>query len=1306
MKLDAFPVAGLLPKEPTQASALLTKHPEYDGRGTVIAILDTGVCPMAPGLQVTTENKPKIIDIIDCTGAGDVSMGAPIEAELQPVGDNEAEKVPALTGVTGRRLLLNPAWTAANPSTKFRLGLLRGFSVFGPVLGRVTKDRKEEFLKHHAKLEAAVQSELAALATGTDADKQKDVQDRLDALKQLAEKYEDAGPVYDVVAFYDGTHWRVVVDTLETGDLRDQPALASYRFEGQHHRFGHLDNLAFSVNVYDQGATVSVVTLSGSHGTHVAGIAAACHPEAPELNGIAPGAQIVSLRIGDTRLGSMETGAALSRATLAMVQNKVDLANISYGEASHVADVGRFINLLRDECINKHGIAVVSSAGNAGPALSTVGAPGGTTDGVISVGAHVGRSQMLAEYAFLGEKTVPEREYTWTSRGPDVSGGWGTSIYAPGSAITSIPSYSLAGYQLMNGTSMSSPNACGNLALLISGWKQMFPTSPKPTPYRILRAVQHTGVPVETDPFKRPFVQIADAWDYLVAHKDDPTHDVHFKVSIGEHKMRGVYLRGVDETHTPFAASATIKPVFPTPSGNAAEVVSQAYFTDLDVPNADVPAVPEVSVAEIDAANKLKLDMDLRLALIPSHPWIRVPAHAQMTSEGRVIPLEVDAHLLAPGLHVGKIEAWDTAKPHAKGPLVSFPVTVAKPYKLGDEAQGVIGFNNVAMSPGHLERKFVAVPDNASFVDIAVRSRPNAQGLGVATGANKVNSPALFLVRTVQLAPQRRYPDYDHAHMYRLRPEATGNGDVFEVKRQKVVPGLTMEVVLGQYWNATGEHIVDVELTFHGITLAPSMPGGVVQGDLITRFELASTVRREEDVGLSVSIDNVRKYIRPTTANISPLSASRDITPDTRQVYQLVQSYPLKVTDAASVSPRYEGIGNVLYDFPCDAYLVLIHDAAGRLIATHDMYAKSIKLEKGGEYTIRTQIRHDAIGVLEKLKDLPLAVDFPAPKASVDLYGSFNDALTRGSKLPAKLKLNKGDRRAVFAVMPADVKDAKPGDVLVASIGVSEGGKSKIDGGFAPLLIAVTNAKANSTNGNGAGAKTAATATEEPKPTLAEKIRDVQIAHLKTLKDDKEAAAALATEIDAAFPNHLPLLEAKLELAAGTPADELVAAEALLAAIDRKDLAADLALTAHEKEPSATRKSAEARKATLVKALLKRASALVAVDGAAHADVKAAIDEYKQWALDAGKQDAIPSFDALALFVAQLVEAGSFGAALKAVNKYLGETAPAKENVESIKKALALRREVLSRLGWIVYVENENKWSWVRFPAGGAVAPF
>ena len=102
---------GLLPKEETQALDFLRNHPEYDGRGIVVGVLDTGVDPGAIGLQTTTTGARKVINVIDCTGSGDVAMYGPVKAREDG----------CIEGLGGRLLKPNPTWR--NPTGEYRVGV-------------------------------------------------------------------------------------------------------------------------------------------------------------------------------------------------------------------------------------------------------------------------------------------------------------------------------------------------------------------------------------------------------------------------------------------------------------------------------------------------------------------------------------------------------------------------------------------------------------------------------------------------------------------------------------------------------------------------------------------------------------------------------------------------------------------------------------------------------------------------------------------------------------------------------------------------------------------------------------------------------------------------------------------------------------------------------------------------------------------------------------------------------------------------------------------------------------------------------
>ena len=184
----------------------------------------------------------------------------------------------------------------------------------------------------------------------------------------------DVGPVYDCLVWHTGDSWRAAIDTSESGDLASGLCLGIFRETREYGKLSEMCQVNVSVNIWADGDLLEIVSMPSSHGTHVASIAAANFPDQPEKNGLAPGAQVVSINIGDSRLSSMETGTALVRAMSHIMRSehyKVDVINMSYGEHSHWSSSGR-VGELMSEVINKHGVVWVASAGNDGPALSTV----------------------------------------------------------------------------------------------------------------------------------------------------------------------------------------------------------------------------------------------------------------------------------------------------------------------------------------------------------------------------------------------------------------------------------------------------------------------------------------------------------------------------------------------------------------------------------------------------------------------------------------------------------------------------------------------------------------------------------------------------------------------------------------------------------------------------------------------------------------------------------------------------------------------------------------------------------------------
>ena len=368
-----FPTTGIMPREETQSAQFVRANPTYDGRFVTIGILDTGVDFSCAGLQTTTEGVRKLVDVIDCTGSGDVAITS--TATLSAANTLTALSGKTLTLPPPATLNLHPSLidtTTTPPTYTFSLGVKRAYELFPTKLAtRVAANNKEARKESHNKNLQTAHKALAdykpangAKLTVVETKTKQDLSDKIEALTKAYDGYEDPGMVMDVVVYkdVDGNYAALIPSADDaTGDYTTLLPMFEYRLKHQHKLLCAASMLNFAVSFTEDGKICTITTDAGAHGSHVAGIAAGYFPDDESLNGVAGGAKIVSLKIGDSRLGSMETGVGICRAMTEAVKRGCDVINMSYGEAAAAMNTGRFTELA-NELVNKHNVSPAHSA--------------------------------------------------------------------------------------------------------------------------------------------------------------------------------------------------------------------------------------------------------------------------------------------------------------------------------------------------------------------------------------------------------------------------------------------------------------------------------------------------------------------------------------------------------------------------------------------------------------------------------------------------------------------------------------------------------------------------------------------------------------------------------------------------------------------------------------------------------------------------------------------------------------------------------------------------------------------------------
>ncbi|MFE5028139.1 S8 family serine peptidase [Streptomyces sp. NPDC056656] len=463
------------PSFETGAVDFVKDNPKADGRGVTIGILDSGVDLGHPALQKTTTGERKIVDWVTST---------------DPIVDGDATWRAMVTNVSG------PTFTFGGRTFKAAAGSYQ------------------------------VSTFKESATTGGDA---------------KGDLNRDGDTTDSWAVLYDAKAGTVTVDLNNNADFTDDTPMKPYKDGYQIGYFGKdnpatdvVERIPFVVEIRKdvpmdpyggdwvgkKADFVNIGVIESEHGTHVAGITSANGLFGGKMSGAAPGAKIVSSRACTWSGGC--TNVALTEGMFDLVTKRgVDIVNMSIGGLPALNDGNNARSLLYQRLIDTYGVQLVISAGNSGPGANTIGDPG-LADKVISVGASISKETWASNYGSGVTKSYAMMPFS--SRGPREDGGFTPTITAPGAAInttqTWLPGspvaeagYSLpAGYSMLQGTSMASPQAAGASALLLSAAKQKHIAL---TPAKLRTALTSTAKHISGEQAYAEgsgLIDIVDAW--------------------------------------------------------------------------------------------------------------------------------------------------------------------------------------------------------------------------------------------------------------------------------------------------------------------------------------------------------------------------------------------------------------------------------------------------------------------------------------------------------------------------------------------------------------------------------------------------------------------------------------------------------------------------------------------------------------------------------------------------------------------------------------------------------------------------
>ncbi len=633
------------------AKQFIAQHPEANGDSVVVIILDTGIDVGVPGLRKLPNGKDKIIDVQDFSGEGDVYY------EEAKSGEANGQKY--LEHSSGARLFGYDKLALQPEDSTYYIGVLSEDHFKNTVIPDVNNNGKKD-------------------------------------------------DTFGFIVFKSNKGWIAYIDLDGDGNLDDEQPFWNYKEKHQIVRFRGRNpetekNLAnFAINIYPDEDRINFFYDGSSHGTHVAGIAAGYQINGqPGLNGIAPGAKIISLKIGDCTLagGATTTGSMLKAyeygVNFAKKYKGAVVFNMSFGIGSEIEGRASMEYSLNDLLRENEKLLFCVSAGNEGPGISNVGLPAAARR-VLSVGAM--NPKETARDLYNGN-IKEDKIFVFSSRGGELNK---PDILTPGGAASTVPPY--AKRDRMWGTSMASPQATGAVALLMSA------------------AIHHNpSLPIVGQLLKKAIINSGD-WlpGYTILDQGAGVFNIpkafeYYKEYIkrkDQHKVLGYRIE-------------TLSPIYKDETGRAAYWRFGDYAPDKKHKQRFriYPDFPQKLNA--DQKNQFYRAYDLK----STKPWLKLVSKSTYIKGQQPATVEVyfdHKKIKKPGLYTGKIEAFrkdKSMKPINKE--FELWCTYVKPFEFNEANHYRMESSEVKIKPGDIHRIYFDVPVKAKGVTIQLYTLAN-----------------------------------------------------------------------------------------------------------------------------------------------------------------------------------------------------------------------------------------------------------------------------------------------------------------------------------------------------------------------------------------------------------------------------------------------------------------------------------------------------------------------------------------------------------------------------------------------------